>query len=241
MDELGDLGGFPIELVLEALNNLAIRDLLRCRRVCKTLKTLIDESIAMQYRVRLALCGYVDGPQSLDGSFSTTASRLEALEAHINRWRHLDWVESRITLPQRPEHNSRRPEHLLAGGMFFDCDSDVLTCIELPSVVRGSPGRIWSHTDFDFRVHSFVADPGQDLLVLVEMLDWDPSLPKKPCEMLVHLRTVSGNTPHPRALTPILSRDGSILPHLLGRLAIMGRLWHLFIEMRVPPKPTPLS
>jgi F-box domain len=33
MNELGDLGGFPIELVLEALNNLDIRDLLRCRRV----------------------------------------------------------------------------------------------------------------------------------------------------------------------------------------------------------------
>ena len=122
----------------------------------------------MQYKVRVALRGYVEGPQGVHGPFITTASRLEGLDAHINRWKHLDWVESRTRIPLGLG-NPRHRTHVLAGGVFLYFDSDTLTCIELPSIICRTPGRTWSHTHFNFPLFSFAADPEQDLLVLVEL------------------------------------------------------------------------
>jgi hypothetical protein len=114
--------------------------------------------------MKLAMCGYEDGPPSA-GPLSTTSERLQRLQVHIDAWRHLDWAEERIKLPRGRSHN-------LLGGIYASVGKEnpfSLNLLELPSRVRGTPLRPWTFADVGFSINDFSMDPGQDLLILVEL------------------------------------------------------------------------
>ncbi|KAF9505935.1 hypothetical protein BS47DRAFT_482443 [Hydnum rufescens UP504] len=112
---------------------------------------------------------------------------LKALEDHLNRWKSLDWIEEQIRLPDESSESAE-----LVGGILACSNLSTITCIELPSRIRQTPLRTWIHQN-DFEIISFTIDPSQDLLTLVEILNSNATL-----SLNVHLRTLSGNTPHPR-------------------------------------------
>jgi hypothetical protein len=113
----------------------------------------------MQYVIRIGMHGYKDVHENGGG---TIVSKREQFEQFIDRWKLLDWVESRIKIPSFSSH-------ALAGGLLAVSDKSSITFVELPSRLRQSPLRIWTRTDIDFPISHIFMDPGQDLLVLVEM------------------------------------------------------------------------
>jgi hypothetical protein len=133
--------------------------------VCKTWKDYIDQSSATQYAIRLTKHGYKDGPRAQDAPYSSTASRLKALEDHINRWKSLDWIEERIRLH---DESSASAKVQLVGGVLARSNFTTITCIELPSRIRQTPLRTWIHQN-DFQIAFFTIDPTQDLLALVQV------------------------------------------------------------------------
>lgn len=112
----------------------------------------------MQYLIQLGMHGYKDGYENGEGIIQ----RQKQFEQFVDRWKYLDWVESRIKVP-------RFSSHALAGGIFATSYKSSITFVELPSNLRQSPLRTWSHTNIDFPVENFFMDPGQDLLVFIEL------------------------------------------------------------------------
>jgi hypothetical protein len=98
--------------------------------------------------------GYTDGPGRAG------VARLEQLERHIHAWNKLDWVESRIDVP-RWNHNSTLRE-----GIYAISNTTEVVCIQLPSLSRGTPLRMWT-LEFEFPVHEIDIDPSNNLLVVL--------------------------------------------------------------------------
>ena len=110
--------------------------------------------------MRLALYGYEDGLPG--GLLSTSASRLELLQKHVQAWGGLDWVEERILIPKPTAY-----EYLQ--GVFAVGNARSLTFVELPSRIASTPARIWVVPDVGFNVEQFTFDRNQDLIAAAEM------------------------------------------------------------------------
>lgn len=108
------------------------------------------------------MCNYIDGPIGTKGSPLSPSARLSLLQEHIDRWHTLDWTETRIHLP-------RGHLYEFSTGVYCLATNNTLTALELPSRVRGTEARQWTHDDFGFELIDFAFDPSQDLLVLVEL------------------------------------------------------------------------
>jgi hypothetical protein len=131
----------------------------RALKVCVYFKDAIERSTAMQYAVKLAICGY---RESHDDHVSSkpVATRLNQLECHIRAWNNLDWVESLVTIPNAQFR-------ALSGGIFVHVGLDV-TCVQLPSFLRYVPLRTWTMknpVDVHF-IYCVAADASQDLFVI---------------------------------------------------------------------------
>lgn len=113
----------------------------------------------MQYAIQLGKHGYRDVDENGGGSI---ISKREQFDQFINRRIKLDWVESSMIIPSFSSH-------ALAGGIFAVSDKQTITFVELPSRLIQSPLRTWTQMYTDFQVADFFMDPGQDLLVLVEL------------------------------------------------------------------------
>lgn len=87
---------------------------------------------------------------------------MKLLQEHIDRWHTLDWVETRIPLPHGHLYE-------FSTGVYCIATQDSLTALELPSLVRGTGPRQWTHRSFGFELIDFTFDPAQDLLVLTEL------------------------------------------------------------------------
>ena len=110
------------------------------------------------------MCSYKDGPQVTEGAFSTSSGRLGALQEHLTRWKYMDWVEQRITIPEQDGQCNAA----LVGGVYAVSEGTTITCYELPSRVHQTPLRSWT-LENTFDAWSLTIDPSQDLLVLMEM------------------------------------------------------------------------
>lgn len=88
------------------------------------------------------------------------ATKLERLQEHIERWDRLDWKDTRLEIPKFRISN-------YAGGVLVTAGDHVITCVELPSLVRRTEARVWSHTNPDFPIFEVAIDPSQDMLVLL--------------------------------------------------------------------------
>lgn len=121
---------------------------------------MIDESLLLQYIIRLYICGYQDDVGTLPTQ-STTSHRLEELIRHTDAWHNLDWTESRLLVPPPEIYD-------LSDGLYAAITDRVITCVQLPSRISGTEARTWSFEN-DFSPVEIALDPSQDLLVLVEM------------------------------------------------------------------------
>lgn len=131
----------------------------RLSKVCTHFKMAIKDSVALQYRVELAVCGYEDRPYA-EVRPANAAIALEKLRGHIEAWNELDWVETRAKIP-----NGRT---VLSGGVLAVYTDMTLTCVQLPSRTRDIPFRMWTlENDLQTDGLDIAIDAPNNLLVLV--------------------------------------------------------------------------
>ncbi|KAF9510326.1 hypothetical protein BS47DRAFT_1348119 [Hydnum rufescens UP504] len=165
--------------------------------------------------------GYVDGPGHADAAY---------------------WVESRIDVPIRGYRLKT-----LCQGIYAISNVTEVICIQLPSLSRGVPLRMWT-LGLGFPVEEIEIDPSNNLLAVLPMRvsyvhmgslcrlnlsqicrtlrSWlDPS------HITLHLRMLSDNTPHPNATNPILFSTLSTFGY--RHLGVV-RIWNWMTEVGWP-------
>jgi hypothetical protein len=173
-----NLLNLPLEIHLQIFWLLSAPQIARCRevnrifhlvsslilmsylKVCAYFKEAIENSVALQYAIELAICGYKDGPHTDHAPDNTPAARLRKLKRHVDAWNDLQWVESRIVVPDRGPYSLR-------DGVLVALGSDSVTCVQFPSPIRKLPLRVWTLSNI--HAHGLAADPPNDLLVLITL------------------------------------------------------------------------
>ncbi|TFK85394.1 hypothetical protein K466DRAFT_494844, partial [Polyporus arcularius HHB13444] len=181
----------PQELLVETLKYLDLTELLRCNLICSLLRNVIQDSLELQYRIELAADGLVDGI----GCSLSTSERLARLLELRARWHYLDWADVKpIQAPAMCQ------AYELVDGVFASSmgnglsGSRHLALTWLPN--RREAERTVERSDLGVTVRDFAIDPSQDLMALVIADEVE--------SFNIHLRTMSGNKPHPRAAQPEL-------------------------------------
>jgi hypothetical protein len=118
---------FPVELVIDILLRLSLHDLTTCRRVNRTLNSIINSSQAIQHLIDTVVAGVVDNPNS-DLSLS---ERRAALARRQKAWD--TGTPQCITTSQ-----SHCIPHLNQNGLYFMWDIDRVAYRSPPH-----PDRVW--------------------------------------------------------------------------------------------------
>ena len=109
------------------------------------------------------MCRYIDGPRPA-GVPLIPITRLNQLQRHIDAWNKLDWVESRMNVPIWMRHSDS-----LCEGIYMIASHVGVACIQLPSLTRGVPLRIWKLENFEFYVTEAEISPCNNLLAVLSM------------------------------------------------------------------------
>ncbi|KAG8905971.1 hypothetical protein FRB99_007905 [Tulasnella sp. 403] len=208
------LDQLPVELTVRWLEEIdQIAQLLTCRLVCRRLHDIIDQTEALQYRISLSRYGFRD---VITNGRVRLSDRMRMLNKYITAWR-----DPRLS-PARNQPSCRLLEsygttYELQGGLFVRgralanssvWDTRELNYTELPWKdwrAEGEPVYFsgqengWSTKDLGLDVRDFQIDPSQDLAILVQKLQVTPN----GCFLLVHMRTISDNLPHPESPCPV--------------------------------------
>lgn len=141
-------------------------------QVCRALHELIESSTPLQYQVALEAFGMQDGRTNV---YFDPVERLEMLKNYIDAWRRLDWKDDiTVSLP-------RRTSSLMSNTFITDAG---VSCLNeghgdiafkiLPSRLRRIVARQWTQS-VGFTVYDLLVDVSQDLLILVEHVQLEPS------------------------------------------------------------------
>lgn len=188
--------GLAVELIIHILKELDFKDIVSLRRVCNDLKCTVDESIALQYEIELAVAGMEDNPRSR----LNTAERLSRLRRYTLSWQDMNFKTTE-TLPAMSWTLS-----VLRGGILGRVvDDSQLVFNRLPAHARGIDAREWRLPNAGFDVKAMAFDPAQDLLILVEIPHRDPLSPWLSPTCVVHVRTLATGDPHPLATKSTIS------------------------------------
>ena len=97
-----------------------------------------------------------------------TSERLELLRSYETSWKNIQWSEHHtFSYPEGPPSRWK-----LYGNVWAHCIArNAIDFVQFPSRLRGIPMRQWTLT-FDFDVRDFNMDPSQDLLVIIESINW---------------------------------------------------------------------
>ncbi|KAH8080705.1 hypothetical protein BXZ70DRAFT_1068404 [Cristinia sonorae] len=194
MPQFADL---PDELVERIMLLTNIRTLGRVAQVSKGFKTLMDQSLAIRYKMELDSDRMVDGPPSgLD-----TSTRLTRLQERRAAWKTFQPTKRIIV----PHVNHWMYAFCDTHIIWRDEDADMVRVFQIPSSFRGMEQRSWSvsvpfEDSPDEDVFEMLeADPGQDLLALVKVIG-NPD--NSTAEVI--LRRLSNGENHPESHNPIL-------------------------------------
>lgn len=169
----------PEEVLLTIFLLLNAWDILQCKKVrsqvlasndimttlspqvCRYFRQLLAKSSVIDYRLQLGVAGYEDGPHIPGEARRTVPQRLELFERHLKSWKTLDWVESRVSLPDGWLYE-------LSGGVYGSGGGRTLSFAQLPSRLRSLEARVWTYQDIGVEVKDFIHDPARDILVILE-------------------------------------------------------------------------
>ncbi|GJE97779.1 F-box protein [Phanerochaete sordida] len=154
-----ELSTLPAELIAQILRHLDVLNLVRCRKLSRLFRDVIDTTAQLQYQIDLELTGNIDKCDS----HVSVASRLERLRRSTHAWRLFDWTLEAFG-PVLQESCAHISGSILAQ-MGGDC---TLICSQLPSRHRDILYKETKYDGFGFEVIEYTLDQGQDLLVLVE-------------------------------------------------------------------------
>ncbi|EAU92699.2 hypothetical protein CC1G_01744 [Coprinopsis cinerea okayama7 len=178
----------PTELLIETLSFLDAASLCRCREVCRDLKTLVDSTSVLQYKIEL----YATGTESSILDNRNVASRLEKLKSYDKGWAQLAF-SARDNIPMKRGgvwelYGGVLAQNSRMGTFYFN---------RLPSTIRGIKAKAWTMEPPSFQVRDFGMDPSQDLLVMIERPKW--SRARGETTHTLHLLSLENNPgqPHP--------------------------------------------
>ncbi|KAH9009330.1 hypothetical protein EDB85DRAFT_2293530 [Lactarius pseudohatsudake] len=176
----------PDELISYILEHT---DYKACRRSCRHLKDIVDDSSALQYLVELSAARMYDGAPSAVGP----AERPTRLQKAQTVWRGSSWSPV-------DHFPYSKPFPVMASGNLTAFRSDrsrmgELLMLRFPSDLRGIPEQLW-YLDLDCdRLELICLDDTQDLLVFSS-------------SHYIHIRTLSTGGVH-----PLTSTSGTIRSH----------------------------
>ncbi|KAG9077603.1 hypothetical protein FS749_010506 [Ceratobasidium sp. UAMH 11750] len=189
------LDNSPTDLLLYIFAHSTITSVRQCRKVCRSLRKFIDTNDYLQYKLELDACGYVEPlhPRT-DLSY---AAKTEMLRKR-NAW----WSNPTSVTPVRyelPGYDTKGRGIFKNGTFMWNQDVDGggerLVFYQLPSANKGTEFKQWS-IDLENKYFGLWIDPEQDLLVVVEAGSGLPdNVPDD-----IHLRSMSTNQPHPKAI-----------------------------------------
>lgn len=163
----------PTELRISVLGLLDVPALLRCSRVSRALRTLIADSVALQYTIELFAANLVDGPPSA----TVKSARLRTLRDHQRAWNDVNWSSVHDIVLTEDEMSPELSAWELVGGIFAVAVGRHLRFIQLPSTLRAIPRREWAIPDIGFTMKDFAMDRSQNLLVVIELPDPSACIP----------------------------------------------------------------
>ncbi|KAF8608513.1 hypothetical protein BDV93DRAFT_504095 [Ceratobasidium sp. AG-I] len=208
MSNLQSLPGDVLRLVFIASTPVTIR---RCQQVCRSFRQIIQVDTYIQYLLDLDACGYVEplNPR-LDLTYS---EKREAIRKHRSHWENPQTISP---TEYKLQANDDSVGWTYADGVYvwdvkiLDPDSFLVTnrhlhFCQLPSPNRGVEHKRWSFCNLGVEAADFAIDPGQDLLVIFELVETHEG--DHACNM--HLRSMSTNDTHPSAApsVPILVHE----------------------------------
>ncbi|CAL1702742.1 unnamed protein product [Somion occarium] len=160
----------PPELLILILDSLAIKELLRCKQVCKSLNALVQDETALQYKVQLNLAGTEDGPAT---NPLAVRDRLRILVKYMEAWDQLRFSEIRTM--DRESGNLWE----LYGNVLAETRSENTTLVikQLPSKLRGINERTWTLDNLHIPLCDFSTDVAQNLVALLEPRNMPDCLP----------------------------------------------------------------
>ncbi|KAI0738201.1 hypothetical protein C8Q80DRAFT_1347854, partial [Daedaleopsis nitida] len=219
MDETSvpDLGllTLPDELVITILSHLSMKCLLRCTSVCSRLHNILKNSVELQYQVELAADGLVDGI----GCTLSTSERLSRLLELRRRWRFLEWTSAVTIQGPTPAYSAA---YELVDGSYAafiasgESPTNRLVLTSLPTTVEASRTLEMEYAEQDVR--DFAIDASQDLIAMVGVTIGGLHT-SVPLTFDLHLRTIAGNKPHPKAANAVLRSPILFFPsHLMVQI-----------------------
>ncbi|KAI0066345.1 hypothetical protein BV25DRAFT_1529227 [Artomyces pyxidatus] len=178
----------PNDVILEILERLEWRDIIACRQTCHRLKSIIEASVLLQYRIELAACGMLDGergPHTLP-----VHERLERLKLYQEAWLNLTWTENNDLAHLLGRNYSDNVTTGVALGFPSRLDSTLLLQT-VPSFLRGIDE---DHKIFDGPTRTLVRlDLSQDLWISMNIPLHDPF------DVTYYLKSISTGDAHPLA------------------------------------------
>ncbi|KAI0323837.1 hypothetical protein GY45DRAFT_1439438 [Cubamyces sp. BRFM 1775] len=212
----------PIELQIQIILLLDVGLIISCRSACRHMCAIIDDSVAVQYRLELCAAGMVDGTYTPGLSIS---DRLNSLREYEKAW-----LSAPFTYHPLLRAAVNDPDHCedwwpTTGGTIPYTSKGALRLFRPPSLSRGVVGKTWCFPSTVVEVEDAVEiciDPEQDLMVLPKWSEGQGGRVLK-CHLLsIELK----GTPHPMATQPLLcsgphrlaSASSSSRVHILGDL-----------------------
>lgn len=195
------------EVINRILSNLDWRSALKCRLVCRFLRTAVDQCPAAQYAIELAVSGMEDGAQS----HLNVTSRLALLKERNLCWDALIWGATKdLSLPLQDSGDLWE----LSGGIFaqshLSAGTPSLRLHRLPSQHRNIHANSWRILVPLLRnTQDLTIDPAQDLLVLVEKPIFIPThndVKEHTCIRIRLLSLATGQV-HPSVAVQVINHD----------------------------------
>ncbi|OCH93465.1 hypothetical protein OBBRIDRAFT_304402 [Obba rivulosa] len=188
------LSAIAVELTVQIILFLDVRDILSCRMICHLLREIVDNDRALQYRIDLAAARLNDSPPNS----ITLAGRRERLKAYLDAWREL-----------RPTTWTTWDTNDTCATGFGNISAEVISghgrsmLMRQFASLRGIPEKQWLLEDLGLRVQNVAIHPSQDLLVILE-----DTYCEEPIGGLIriHFRCLRGGSVHPHASAAFFER-----------------------------------
>ncbi|KIY70709.1 hypothetical protein CYLTODRAFT_419532 [Cylindrobasidium torrendii FP15055 ss-10] len=177
----------PLELLESVIRQQEPARIAVSREVCKTWKTVVENSPAMLYAITLAKYGLKDNPPALQAVSS--AERLDLLNAQVNG----SWGEMQLGLDAEELNTPSFRLWEFFGNVFAQVADNTVLFHQFASPRTNQPRLTWEvPIRLNGALEDFGMDPSQDLLILARS---DVSPPK----VALAFRTMSTGHGHPSA------------------------------------------
>ncbi|OJA12067.1 hypothetical protein AZE42_02190 [Rhizopogon vesiculosus] len=211
--------GLPVDILLYMLVYLDAYDLVRARKLCNTLRQLIDSSEELLYTIDLKY--YHTIPSPLPVSVLPIAIRRKLLRQRESAWQKAEYSQrDRIPFPHPDRY------HQWSCGVLGIIPRGEIKFIQFPLSAGDRAGttmcRQWSYKIDNLTVH-YSYSPMQDLLVLLTRL-----LPVENHEYEISFRSLSEDKFHPDAASAVVKME--LLGPKYTEVMIFGDYYGLFCK-----------